>query len=57
MLFGGFVPTKVIRVDNKDRPWFDDQCRGGLTNRWRLIFGGEGVISLGLTWNCFPTVN
>ena len=22
-----FVPTKVIRVRNKDKPWFDDQCR------------------------------
>ena len=24
---GCFVPTKVIRVCNKDMPWFDDQCR------------------------------
>ena len=22
-----FVPTKIIRVRNKDKPWFDDQCR------------------------------
>ena len=22
-----YVPTKVIRVRNKDNPWFDDQCR------------------------------
>ena len=22
-----FVPTKIIRVCNKDKPWFDDQCR------------------------------
>ena len=22
-----FVPAKVIRVRNKDKPWFDDQCR------------------------------
>ena len=22
-----FVPTKVIRVGNKDKPWFDDKCR------------------------------
>ena len=21
-----YVPTKVIRVPNKDKPWFDDQC-------------------------------
>ena len=24
---GGFVPTKVIRVRNKDKHWFDNQCR------------------------------
>ena len=24
---GSFVPTKVIRVCHKDRPWFDDDCR------------------------------
>ena len=22
-----YVPTKVIRVHNKDKPWFDDQCK------------------------------
>ena len=22
-----YVPTKIIRVRNKDKPWFDDQCR------------------------------
>ena len=27
LLVGPFVPTKVIRVRNKDKPWFDDQCR------------------------------
>ena len=27
MLVGRFVTTKVIRVRNKDKPWFDDQCR------------------------------
>ena len=27
LLVGCFVPTKVIRVCNKDKPWFDDQCR------------------------------
>ena len=21
------VPTKIIRVRNNDKPWFDDQCR------------------------------
>ena len=27
LLVGRFVPTKVIRVRNKDKPWFDIQCR------------------------------
>ena len=22
-----YAPTKIIRVRNKDKPWFDDQCR------------------------------
>ena len=27
LLVERFVPTKVIRVRNKDKPWFDDDCR------------------------------
>ena len=27
LLVGCYVPTKVIRVRNKDKPWFDDQYR------------------------------
>ena len=27
LLVGRYVPTKVINVCNKDKPWFDDQCR------------------------------
>ena len=27
LLVGCFVPTKIIRVRNKDKHWFDDQCR------------------------------
>ena len=27
LLFGRYVPTMVVRVRNKDKPWFDDQCR------------------------------
>ena len=27
LLVGRYVPTKVICVCNKDKPWFDDQCR------------------------------
>ena len=38
LLVGHYVPTKVIRVRNKDRPWFDDQCRRafGLKQEARL---------------------
>ena len=27
LLVGRYLPTKIIRVRNKDKPWFDDQCR------------------------------
>ena len=27
LLVGHYVPIKIIRVCNKDKPWFDDQCR------------------------------
>ena len=27
LLVGRYVPTKIIRVRNKDKPWFDDLCR------------------------------
>ena len=27
LLVGRYIPAKVIRVCNKDKPWFDDQCR------------------------------
>ena len=27
LLVGRFVPSKIIRVCNKNKPWFDDQCR------------------------------
>ena len=44
LLVARYVPTKVIRVRNKDKPWFDDQCRSALI----IIFDGP-VIALGLT--------
>ena len=28
LLVGRYVPIKIIRVRNKDKPWFDDLCRG-----------------------------
>ena len=27
LLVGRHAPSKIIRVHNKDKPWFDDQCR------------------------------
>ena len=38
LLVGSFIPTKIIRVRNKDKPWFDDQCRHafGLQQETRL---------------------
>ena len=27
LLVGRYVLTKIILVRNKDKPWFDDQCR------------------------------
>ena len=27
LLVGCYIPTKVIHVRNKNKPWFDDQCR------------------------------
>ena len=32
LLVGRYVPTKVIRVRNKDKPWFDDKCRHALAS-------------------------
>ena len=40
LLVERFVPTKVIRVCNKDKPWFNDDCRHA--------FGPFGPISGGL---------
>ena len=53
LLIGRYVPTKVIRVRNKDKPWFDDQCRHDSSRR--LIFGGN-LIALGLTGKSLFTV-
>ena len=33
LLVGRFVPTMIIRVCNKDEPWFDDQCRHAFGNK------------------------
>ena len=53
---GLYVPTKIIRVRNKDKPWFDDQ--------WRHAFGFKQEAHLRWTrdrsrvnWKSFSTVN
>ena len=33
LLVGRFVPTKIIRMCNKDKPWFDDQCRHAFSHK------------------------
>ena len=48
LLVERFVPTMVIRVRNKDKPWFDDDCRLHSTSSRLPIFGGL-VIALELT--------
>ena len=55
LLVGRYVPTKVIRVRNKDKPWFDDQCRRAFGLTRRLIFG-RPVIALGLTGKSLSAV-
>ena len=55
LLVGRFVPPNIIRVRNKDKPWFDDQCKHALASNRRLIFGGP-VIDFGLTVKSLFTV-
>ena len=40
LLVGRYVSTKVIRVRNKDKPWFDDQCKHafGLKQKAHLLW-------------------
>ena len=38
LLVGHYVPTKVIRSRNKDKPWFDDQCRNAFSLKGYFIF-------------------
>ena len=43
-----FVPTKLIHVRNKDKPWFNGGSRRAFDSSKRLIFAGV-VIALELT--------
>ena len=44
LLVERYVPTKVTRVRNKDKPWFDDQCRHayGLKQKAHLRWTRDG---------------
>ena len=48
LLVERFVPTKVIHVRKKDKPWFKDDCRRAFYIKQEAIFGGI-VIALKLT--------
>ena len=48
LLVERFVPTKVIRVRNKDKPWFNDDCRHAFDIKQGPISGGL-VIALEIT--------
>ena len=54
LLVGRYVPTQVIRVRNKDRPWFDGQCRHAFSLK-QEAHGGP-VIALGLTGKSLSAV-
>ena len=45
LLVGRHVPTQVIRVHNKDKPWFNVQCRH--------VFGLK--LEVHLRWTCDST--
>ena len=51
LLVGRYVPTKVICVRNKDKPWFDDQCRNafGLKQEAHLQWTTLGLIGKSLS--------
>ena len=55
LLVERFVPTKVIRVRNKDKPWFNDDCRlafdikQGAHLRWNVIALEITGMSLSIT--------
>ena len=44
LLVGCFVPTKIIRVRNKDKPWFDDML-GLMTGQKACFWPQAGGLS------------
>ena len=55
LLVGCFVPSQVICLRNKDKPWFDDQCHHAFDLNRMLIFDGL-VIAFGSTRKSLPAV-
>ena len=52
LLVGCYVPTKVIRVRNEDKPWVDDQCMRAFGFKPEAHLS-EHVIARGLTGKVF----
>ena len=48
LLVERYAPTKVIRVCNMDKSWFDDQCRHafGLKEEALYPYGGTGPLGM-----------
>ena len=46
MLVGRYVPTMVILVHHKDKPWFVDQCRRAFVVQPEPHFGGPMIALL-----------
>ena len=46
LLVRRYVPTKVIRLRNPDKPWFDDKC-------WRTFGLKQGTH---LQWTCYRSM-
>ena len=53
LLVGRYVPTKVIRVRNKDKPWFDDQCRHAFGLKQEFGKRQNSRRSLAFNWEKF----
>ena len=49
LLVGRFILTKVIRVSNRDKPWFDEQCRHAFRIKQEAYIFVGPVIAFGIT--------
>ena len=55
LLVGRYVPTKAISVRNKDKLWFDEQCRRAFDLKQKAYLSVP-VIALGLIGKSLSTV-